>query len=337
MAPTIRPLGSSGLHITTVGLGTWAIGGGGCAFGWGPQDDEASIATVHRAVGLGINWVDTAAVYGRGHSEEVVGRAIRRLAEPDRPLVFTKCGLLWDDDPMGASRSVVTPKTVKEGCEASLRRLGLDHIDLLQIHWPDDQGNPIEPAWTQMAALKAAGWVRAIGVSNFDADLLRRCEAIAHVDSLQPPLSLIERDAAADLLPWCRRAATGAIVYSPMQSGLLTDSFSVERFAALASEDWRRQDEQFRPPLLELNLALRDALRPVAARHAVSVSATAVAWTLAWNAVTGAIVGARSPQQVDGWIDASRLRLTSEDLDEIAAAIEETGAGTGPAHPDPAA
>ncbi len=331
-----RQLGSSGLDLTAVGLGTWAIGGGGWAFGWGPQDDEASAAAIHRAVELGVNWVDTAAVYGHGHAEEVVGRALRALPAAERPLVFTKCGLAWDDaDPTATPRRVVTPKSVKEGCAASLRRLGLDHIDLFQIHWPDETGGAVEEAWAEMALLKSAGWVRAIGVSNFDPSLLRRCEPIAHVDSLQPPFSLIERDMAAAELRWCRDLTTGVIVYSPMQSALLTDGFTAARAAALAPDDWRRRDEQFRPPLLELNLALRDALRPVAERHGVPIAAVAVAWTLAWDGVTGAIVGARTPEQVEGWIAAGALVLTDEDLGEIAAAVDAIGAGTGPADPRP--
>jgi len=331
-----RPLGSSGLELTAVGLGTWAIGGGGWAFGWGPQDDDASVTTIHRAVELGVNWVDTAAVYGHGHAEEVVGRALRALPAAERPLVFTKCGLAWDDaDPMTTPRRVVTPKSVKEGCAASLRRLGLDHIDLFQIHWPDAAGAAVEEAWAEMALLKSAGWVRAIGVSNFDRSLLRRCEPIAHVDSLQPPFSLVERDMAAAELLWCRDVKTGVIVYSPMQSGLLTDGFTAARAATLAPDDWRRRDEQFRPPLLELNLALRDALRPVARRHGVPIAAVAVAWTLAWDGVTGAIVGARTPEQVDGWIAAGALVLTDEGLEGIAAAVEAIGAGTGPADPRP--
>jgi aryl-alcohol dehydrogenase-like predicted oxidoreductase len=325
----VRPLGSSGLDLTVVGLGTWAMGGG-----WGSPDDETSIAAIHHAVDLGVNWLDTAAVYGRGHAEEVVGRALRALPEAERPLVFTKCGIVWDDeDPKAPLTSVVTPKSVKEGCEASLRRLGVDHIDLFQIHWPDDGDAPIEEAWAQMASLKAAGWVGAIGVSNFGPDLLRRCESIAHVDSLQPPFSLIERDMASAELPWCRNVNTGVVVYSPMQSGLLTDTFRAERVQTFTDDDWRREDDQFTPPLLELNLSLRDALVPVARRRGVTVSAVAVAWTLAWEGVTGAIVGGRSPEQIDGWIAAASLELADEDLDEIAAATEETGAGTGPADP----
>jgi aryl-alcohol dehydrogenase-like predicted oxidoreductase len=322
-----RPLGSSGLELTSVGLGTWAMGGG-----WGGRDDAASTAAIHRAVDLGVNWIDTAAVYGRGHAEEVVGAAVRALPAGERPLVFTKCGIVWDD-PKEPFKSVVTPRTVRDGFEASLQRLGLDHIDLFQIHWPDDGDAPIEAAWTEMALLKASGWVRAIGVSNFDPELLRRCESIAHVDSLQPPFSLVQRDMASAELPWCGEVNTGVIVYSPMQSGLLTDTFTARRAQALGEDDWRREDEQFRPPLLDLNLSLRDALVPIARRHGVGVGAVAVAWTLAWDGVTGAIVGARTAEQVDGWIAAGSLVLDDEDLDQIATAIEEIGAGTGPADP----
>jgi aryl-alcohol dehydrogenase-like predicted oxidoreductase len=329
-----RPLGQSGLEITTVGFGAWATGGGGWAFGWGPQDDAASLAAIHHAVRRGTNWIDTAAVYGLGHSEEVVGRAVRALPAADRPLVFTKCGLQWDEkNPMVQAKRSLRPDLIERGCEESLRRLGVDRIDLFQFHWPDESGVTVEDSWAAMAKLVEQGKVRAAGVSNFDVALLERCQKIRQVDSLQPPFSLIRRQAAEAEIPWCAAHGTGVIVYSPMQSGLLTDTFTEERVATLPADDWRRKSPHFQPPNLQKNLALRDALRPLAARRGVSVGALAVAWTLAWPGVSGAIVGARSPEQVDGWIGASGLELTAGELDAIAAAIETTGAGGGPVRP----
>ena len=329
-----RPLGGSGLEITTVGFGSWAVGGGGWAFGWGPQDDDASLDAIQHAVDLGVNWIDTAAIYGLGHAEEVVGRAVWALPAADRPLVFTKCGLVWDEaDRLKAARRIVTAKSVRDGIEASLRRLRMDYVDLFQIHWPDDEGNPIEEAWAEMVKLRDEGKALAVGVSNFDLDMLERCEAVGHVDSLQPPFSLIDRRAGRELIPWAHQHATGVIVYSPMESGILTDSFGPERVAAMDAGDWRRAAGAFNEPELGRNLSLRDALRPIARRHGASVSAVAIAWVLAWHGVTAAIVGARSPKQVDGWIDAPDVSLTEADLAEIAAAVEQTGAGEGPAVP----
>src|SRR2546426_788716 len=236
-----RPLGSSGLDITTVGFGAWAIGGGGWAYGWGPQDDAHSLAAMHRALELGINWIDTAAVYGLGHSEEVVGRLLRELPARARPLVFTKCGLVWDErNRMAEARRVLRPDSIRKECEASLRRLGVERIDLYQFHRPDETGTPVEDSWHAMVRLVEEGKVRAAGVSNFDVALLERCDAIRHVDSLQPPFSLIRRDVAAREIPWCAEHDTGVIVYSPMQTGLLTDSFTAARVAAMAQDDWRR-------------------------------------------------------------------------------------------------
>jgi aryl-alcohol dehydrogenase-like predicted oxidoreductase len=329
-----RPLGTSGLEITTVGFGAWAIGGGGWAFGWGAQDDADSLAAMRRALELGINWIDTAAVYGLGHSEQVVGRLLRALPVGERPLVFTKCGLVWDErDRMAEARRVLRPESIRQECEASLRRLGVERIDLYQFHWPDETGTLVEDSWQAMVRLVEAGKVRAAGVSNFAVPLLERCEAIRHVDSLQPPFSLIRREAAEREIPWCAEHETGVIVYSPMQSGLLTDSFTAARVAALAADDWRRRSAQFQPPALGRNLALRDALKPVARRHGATVSAVAIAWTLAWPGVSGAIVGARTAAQVDGWVGAATVELTAADLHEIAAAISGTEAGTGPVRP----
>src|SRR5579863_7795268 len=330
-----RSLGSSGLKITTVGFGAWAIGGGGWSFGWGPQDDEASIAAMRHAVELGINWIDTAAVYGLGHSEEVVGRFLRSLPKPERPYVFTKCGLIWDKlNPMQEPKRDLRPESIRVECEASLRRLGIERIDLYQFHWPDETGTPVEDSWAEMLRLIEEGKVRLGGVSNFDVELLNRCKAIRHVDSLQPLFSMVSRAAAEKLLALCKNQNTGVICYSPMQSGILTDGFTAERITKMASDDWRRRGSEFQEPNLSRNLALRDALRPIAARHAASVSSVAIAWTLSWPGLSGAIVGARTPAQVDGWIQAATLQLTHDDLAEIAAAIARTKAGAGPSLPE---
>ncbi len=329
-----RPLGTSGLVITTVGFGSWATGGGGWAFGWGPQDDTASVAAIHRAVALGVNWIDTAAIYGLGHSEEVVGKAVKSLPPADRPYVFTKCGVRANEtDPMLPTIRSLHPDSIARECEASLQRLGVDQIDLYQFHWPDPAGIPVEDSWAAMLKLIEQGKVRAAGVCNFDVGLLERCESLRHVESLQPPFSLVRRGVAAAEIPWCAAHGAGVIAYSPMQSGLLTDRFSAERVSTLAPDDWRRKSPEFQPPKLQANLALRDALVPIARRRGVSVGAVAIAWTLAWPGVTGAIVGARSPEQVDGWIGGANLVLDDAELDAIAAALDTTGAGTGPARP----
>jgi aryl-alcohol dehydrogenase-like predicted oxidoreductase len=286
---------------------------------------------MHRAIELGINWIDTAAVYGLGHSEEVVGRFLLSIPASERPFIFTKCGLIWDkQNPMQEPKRVLTPESIRAECEASLRRLGVERIDLYQFHWPDETGTPIEDSWAEMLRLIAEGKVRLGGVSNFDVDLLTRCAAFSHVDSLQAPFSLIRREVAAREIPWCHVHDTGVICYSPMQSGLLTDGFNTERLARMTNDDWRRHSPEFNAPNLDRNLGLRDALRPIARRHQTSVSSVAIAWTLGWPGVTAAIVGARSPEQVDGWIDAANLELTPVDLDEIATAIKQTGAGSGP-------
>ena len=333
-----RKLGSSGMEITTVGFGTWAMGGGDWAFSWGPQDDAASLSTMRHALELGINWIDTAAVYGLGHSEELVGKLLRELSPSERPFVFTKCGVVWDPkNRMVPGTRSLKPESIRKECEASLRRLGVERIDLYQFHWPDESGVRIEDSWATMSQLVSEGKVRAAGVSNFDVNLMQRCEGIRHVDSLQPPFSLINRAAAESNIPWCAGNCTGVICYSPMQSGLLTDTFTAERVAKMPKDDWRRDAAEFQQPNLKNNLALRDSLRPVAQRYGVSVSAVAVAWILAWSGVTGAIVGARRPEQVDAWIGAANLYLNEKDLEEIADAIRQTGAGTGPTQPPAAA
>jgi aryl-alcohol dehydrogenase-like predicted oxidoreductase len=330
-----RALGTSDLELTTVGFGAWAIGGGGWSHGWGPQDDAASIAAIRGAVERGVNWVDTAAIYGLGHSEEIVGKALREIPAADRPYVFTKGGLVADRSrPYEEAVHTLQPKSIRREVEASLRRLGVDRIDLYQFHWPDQTGTPVEDSWAEMARLVDEGKVRAAGVSNFSIELLERIEPIRHVDSLQPPFSLIRRASGGDVIPWAATHGTGVIVYSPMQSGILTDTFSAARVAAMAPDDWRRRAPEFNEPARSRNLALRDSLRTIASRRGTTVSAIAVAWTVAWPGVTAAIVGARSPAQVDGWIDAGRLSLTQEELAEITRAIGSTGAGSGPLAPD---
>jgi aryl-alcohol dehydrogenase-like predicted oxidoreductase len=329
-----RPLGTSGLQITQVGFGAWAIGGGGWSYGWGSQDDTDSVAAIKHAVASGINWVDTAAIYGLGHSEEVVGRALREIPAAERPYVFTKGGQIADRSrPFEEAQHNLRPESIRKEVEASLRRLGVDRIDLYQFHWPDAIGTPVEESWGEMVRLIQEGKVRAGGVSNFDVGLLERAERVRHVDSLQPPFSLIHRQSGADVIPWSAAHGTGVIAYSPMQSGILTDDFSRERVERMDADDWRRRNPEFREPLLSRNLALRDALRPIASRHGVLVSAVAIGWVLSWPGVSGAIVGARSPQQVDGWIAAGNLALTQEDLEEISGALVRTEAGVGPTHP----
>lgn len=322
------------MAITRVGFGAWAVGGGDWSFAWGDQDDDESIAAIRYAVERGVNWIDTAAVYGLGHSEEVVARALADVAPADRPYVFTKGGLVWDDrNRLAEPKRVGAPASLRREVEASLRRLRVERIDLFQLHWPADDGTPLEEYWQTFLDMKGSGKVRAIGLSNHDASQLELAEQIGHVDTLQPPFSLIRRDAAGRELPWCAGHDTGVIVYSPMQAGLLTGAFTRERAASLGPGDWRSRSPYFTGDALERNLALADALVPIARRHETTVGAIAVAWTLAWPAVTGAIVGARRPSQIDGWLPAASLELTEHDLDEIANAILGTGAGSGPVRP----
>jgi aryl-alcohol dehydrogenase-like predicted oxidoreductase len=329
-----RLLGTTGMEITRVGLGAWAIGGANWSFGWSIQDDNESIAAIRRAIEAGINWVDTAAVYGLGHSEQIVARALSDFTVSDRPYVFTKCGFVWDEQhPTALPQFIGNPTSIRREVEDSLRRLAVERIDLYQMHWPPKDGTPIEEYWGALLDLKREGKIRAAGLSNHSLPQLEIAERIGHVDSLQPPLSAICRDAGRDELPWCAQHNIGVIVYSPMQSGLLSGSFSAERAAILPSDDWRSRSDYFSGDALQRNLQLADALRPVAQRHGTTVAAVAVAWTLAWPGVTGAIVGARRPQQVDGWLDAMRIELASDDLCEIAMAIEHVGAGSGPARP----
>lgn len=326
-----RKLGKTGPEITEVGFGAWALGGGGWSYGWGPQDDEASVSAIKHAVARGVNWIDTAAVYGYGHSEEVVGRAVREIPSRERPLVFTKGGMRWyQDDPMREPLRDLRPETIRAEVQASLKRLGVDTIDLYQFHWPDETGTPVEESWGELARQVEAGNIRYAGVSNWTVEMLERAERIRHVDSLQPPLSLINRKAAADVIPWALMHGTGVIVYSPMQSGLLSGGFTRERVQSLAEDDWRRRSPNFQEPALSRNLALVEALKPIADRRQATIAEIAIGWVLTRPGVTAAIVGARSPRQVDGWIKAPLRELTEADLDEIARAIERTGAGEGP-------
>jgi aryl-alcohol dehydrogenase-like predicted oxidoreductase len=305
-------LGNTGLEISRVGFGAWAIGGPEYDWGWGDQDDEESIAAIHRALELGVNWIDTAAQYGFGHSEQVVGRALEGLDE--RPFVFTKGG-----QPQGPNRT--TEQTLKRDsllreCEGSLRRLGIDAIDLYQIHWPipDDE---IEEGWTTLVELKESGLVRHIGVSNFSVEQLRRAQAIAPVETLQPPYSLLDREAEAEILPFCEQEGIGVIVYSPMASGMLTGRMTRERVESLPENDWRRRSERFQEPELSRNLELVERLKAVGERHGVSPGAVAVAWTLRNPAVDGAITGFRRPDQVEPIMAAAELELTDEEAAEL--------------------
>ena len=325
-----RPLGRTEMQLTRVGFGAWAVGGAEWAFGWGEQDDRDSIAAIRHAVARGVNWIDTAAAYGLGHSEEVVARALGDVPAGERPYVFTKCGLRWDDaDRARPPARAATRESVKRECEGSLRRLGVETIDLYQVHWPPSDGTPVEEYWQGLLDLQREGKVRHVGLSNHSVEQLARAERLGHVESLQPPFSAVRRTSAPELA-WCHAHGTGVIFYSPMQSGLLTDRFTEERTRSFPEDDWRRRSPDFLPPKLGRNLALRDGLRPIADRHGTTVSSVAIAWTLMWSGVTGAIVGGRTPAQVDGWLDAATLELTGEDLAEVAAAIERTGAGEGP-------
>jgi aryl-alcohol dehydrogenase-like predicted oxidoreductase len=318
-----RQLGNSDLHISPVGYGAWAIGGSGWQFAWGAQNDDDSIAAIHRALALGINWIDTAAVYGLGHSEEVVGRAVKGWSGT-KPYIFTKCGLVWEgkENP----QKDLSADSIRREVEASLRRLQVDVIDLYQIHWPPEPDSPqLEEGWSTMAELKQEGKVRWIGVSNFDVKQLRRAKAIAPITSLQPPYSLIHREVEEDILPYCLHSGIGVIVYSPMASGLLTGAMTRERAAKLPKDDWRHGHPDFTEPNLSHNLALVDRLQEIARRHGRSPGEVAVAWTLRNPAVTGAIVGARNARQADGVMRAGELHLSDKEVNEIED-FEETAA-----------
>ncbi|MGC9665186.1 aldo/keto reductase [Planosporangium sp. 12N6] len=305
-------LGNTGMEITRVGFGAWAIGGGGWEFGWGPQEDDESIAAVHRALEGGVNWIDTAAAYGFGHSERIVGRALAGLAE--RPYVFTKCSLL--EGPGGQVVHSLKRDSVMREAEASRERLGVEAIDLYQIHWPVPDSD-IEEGWSALAELKEQGVVRHIGVSNFTVDQLRRIRSIAPVETLQPPYSLIDRETEDEILPYAEREGIGVIVYSPMASGLLAGKMTRERIEGMPDNDWRKRDSRFQEPALTRNLALVEQLREIADRHGTTSGAVAIAWTLRHPAVDGAIVGFRRPDQVDPMLAAADLDLSDEEVAEI--------------------
>ena len=321
-----RQLGSTGPELTRIGLGTWAIGGP-WRFGWGPVDDEESIATIRHAVASGVNWVDTAPIYGLGHAEEVVGRALAGFAAGEDVFVATKCGRR--NQPDGSIVSDLRPDSIRFECEQSLRRLGVERLDLLQIHWPDvDSGTPLEDSWSTLATLVDEGKARWLGVSNFDVDQLERCERIRHVDSLQPPLSILRQGELRTTIRWAVEHQAGIVAYSPMASGLLTGTFDRARLQSLPADDVRLVKTEFSEPELSRNLALVEKLRGIARDLGVGVAALAVAWVLAQEGVTAAIVGARRPQQMEEWLGAARLTLSSEDLKAIDDAVAETGAGS---------
>ena len=330
-----RPFGRTGMSITRAGFGAYAIGGADWQFGWGEQDDKDSIAAIRRAIEGGLNWIDTAAVYGLGHSEKLVARALRDIPLADRPYVFTKCGLEWDDDNhLAPIKQVGAPAKLRAGLEASLRRLEVERIDLLQMHWPPGSDNtPLEVYWQTLLDMKKEGKVRAVGLSNHNVAQLEAAERLGHVDTLQPPFSAIHREVGDAELAWCAEHGTGVIVYSPMQAGLLTGTFTEARRAALPANDWRTLSPDFNGEDLRRNIALADALKPIALRHGVTQGAVAAAWTLTWPGVTAPIIGARRAAQVDGWLSVATLELTEADLQEIADAIASTGAGFGPSKP----
>ena len=312
-------LGREGPEITRLGLGTWAIGGP-YEYGWGPVDDAVSVRTILHAVDRGLNWLDTAPAYGCGHSEEVVGTALRQFATSERPLVFTKCGRVWDTGNPGKVMSDLRPSSIRLECEASLKRLGVDRIDLYQIHRPDTRtGTPIEDSWATLAELVDEGKVRWIGLSNVDRELLDSCEAVRHVDSLQPSLSLLDQK-SLPLLDWCREHGTGVIAYSPLASGLLTGAFDRQRIEALAPDDWRKRSSKFAEPALTHKLTVVDALRTIAGSLGHTISELALAWVLSRPGVSGAIVGARLPGQVDSWAGAAGVSVSEGTLREIEAA-----------------
>jgi len=308
----LRQLGKTGLFITPIGFGSWALGGGGWKFGWGLQDDRASIAAIQRALDLGVNWIDTAAAYGLGHSEEVVAQALKGRRE--RPFIFTKCSMPWDAQ--GNLLRSLKADSIRRELEDSLRRLKVDVIDLYQVHWPIPDED-LEEGWATLAELKRQGKIRYIGASNFSVAQLRRAESIAPVDALQPPYSLIRREVEQEILPYCQEQGIGVIAYSPMASGLLSGAMDRARIESLPANDWRRGSSQFREPKLSRNLRIADQLREIGARHGRSAGEVAIAWTLRHPSVTAAIVGARTSAQVDGLIRALDFRLSESEVVEI--------------------
>ena len=325
----LRTLGQSDLRITPIGVGAWAIGGGKWEFGWGPQDDAESLAAIRAALGRGINWIDTAAAYGLGHSETVVGKAVKGLSKP--PFIFTKCSLVWDKS--GRVSHNLEASSIRREAESSLKRLGIETIDLYQIHWPAWKGAPesaspgsIEEAVGEMAKLKAEGKIRNIGVSNFDAQQMRRALNVAPIASLQPPYSLVATDVESSILPFALEHKLGVIVYSPMASGLLSGAMTRERIAAFPEDDWRKNSPNFQEPLLSRNLGLVETLRSVGKRYKALPGEVAIAWTLRNPAVTGAIVGVRSAQQAIGIASAADIKLDDNDMSEIDHALTRQAA-----------
>jgi len=308
----LRPLGNSDLNISPLGFGSWAAGGGGWAFGWGPQDDRETVSAIHKALDLGVNWIDTAAIYGLGHSEEAVARALEGRAT--KPYLFTKCSMVWDAQ--GKIGHSLKAGSIRSECEASLRRLKVERLDLYQIHWPDPDAD-IEEGWEAMARLQAEGKVRWIGVSNFNGGQLERARRIAPITSLQPPYSMLRRGIEAELLPYCAKHGIGVLAYSPMQAGLLTGAMTRERVAALPEDDWRRRTPEFQEPRLTKNLRLQDHLKAMGSRRGVSAAVVALAYVLRRPELTGAIVGARSAGQVEGWIAGMDFRLSDAEVNEL--------------------
>jgi aryl-alcohol dehydrogenase-like predicted oxidoreductase len=322
----VRQLGAAGPQLSCIGLGTWATGGPG-RFGWGPVNDEDSIAAIQHGIDSGINWIDTAPIYGQGHAEEVVGRALQTHSAPTDVYVFTKCGRR--DRPDGARESDLRPESIRAECDDSLRRLRVEQIDLYQIHWPDaDSGTPLEESWAAMADLVDAGKVRWIGVSNFTVDQLARCEEIRHVDSVQAPLSMLQRGSRKEVMPWAAMHGIGFLAYSPLASGLLTGAFDRKRLDTIPSDDFRQRSPLFVEPAVSRNLELVERLRGVCEEIGARPQELAVAWTLSHDSVTGAIVGARRPEQLREWIGAANLTLSEETMEQIEVAIVDTGAGT---------
>ena len=311
-----RPFGNTDMQITPIGFGAWALGGGDWVYSWGPQDDQESKAAIYHALDLGINWIDTAAGYGLGHAEEVIGQALEGMSE--RPYLFTKCSLPWNE--RGEIIASMKRDSIRRECEDSLRRLKVSTIDLYQIHWPNPDPD-IEEGWAALSELQREGKVRWIGVSNFNVAQMKRAEKIAPISSLQPPYSLIRPEVQEEILPYCQQKNIGVIVYSPMYSGLLSGKMTADRIQNMPPDDWRQRDAEFQMPKLERNLRLVSLLAEIGQRHNVEPGVVAIAWTLRLSSVTGAIVGARRPSQVDGVLPAANFRLSSSELEEIDAFI----------------
>ena len=315
----LRQLGHSDLYLTPIGFGAWAIGGGDWEFAWGAQEDNESIRAIEHALELGINWIDTAAIYGLGHSEEVVARALKN--SPHKPYVFTKCSMKWNVEDRKIFRAL-DRASVRQECEDSLRRLNRETIDLYQVHWPDPEGQ-IEEGWAELAKLKQEGKVRYIGVSNFNVEQMERIAAIAPITSLQPPYSLLNSKVEPEILPYCLKHTIGVINYSPMVSGLLTGKMTAERIAAMPADDWRKRSANFNEPKLSRNLKLAELLGEIGREHGVETGVVAIAWTLHHPAITAEIVGARSPEQVDGTLPAASFRLSEPEFERIQRFVRE--------------